>query len=296
MRLEDLAPVYTDELVRHLVDFPKQTTTPSSAFLESCADFQSGLISQEKLTSVAVRIGFKDVVTAFQNLKGGPITQPFYSDDLRSSGNLILHDDLLCLSEGHTIGDLRSETESRWRLVETAWSLGVSERILTVDSDDSFLVLTSSEGRRANITSSREALNGYQKGSCFYCFREISTLPHSTVLGEVDHFLPHSAQDLLPGANIDGVWNLVLACRQCNGPGEKWDRLPHVSFLSRLHSRNEFLIQSKHPLRESLINQTGTTNKQRAKTLQERYNSVAMGMAIPSSSSWTIAPVNPPQF
>ena len=134
--LEQLAPTYTDELISHLISHPKQTTAPSSSFLEACSRFNLGEISREDLMSIAVKIGFKDVVGAFQNLKGSSLNNPFYSDDLRESNRLILHDDLLRLSDSSSISDLRSETESRWRLVESAWSLGVSERILAVDADE----------------------------------------------------------------------------------------------------------------------------------------------------------------
>ena len=292
--LEQLAPTYTDELISHLISHPKQATAPSSSFLEACSRFNLGEISREDLTSIAVKIGFKDVVGAFQNLKGSSLNNPFYSDDLRESNRLILHDDLLRLSDSSSISDLRSETESRWRLVESAWSLGVSERILAVDADKGKLVLRTNRRMRTNITSCRDALNGYQKGFCFYCFKKIST--QAPNLGEVDHFLPFSSRELLPKANIDGVWNLVLACSHCNGAGEKWDRLPAKTYLERLHRRNEFLIQSKHPLRESLINQTGQTERNRATTIQERYNDVAQGIAPSPSSCWEIKQVNPEKF
>ena len=36
-----------------------------------------------------------------------------------------------------------------------------------------------------------DALNGYQKGSCFYCFRDISIVFGSDSLADVDHFFPH---------------------------------------------------------------------------------------------------------
>ena len=66
------------------------------------------------------------------------------------------------------------------------------------------------------------------------------------------------------GAPLDGVWNLVLACRRCNrGVGGKFAHVPKLRFLERLSRRNEFLIKSHHPLRETLLLQTGRKELER---------------------------------
>ena len=55
-----------------------------------------------------------------------------------------------------------------------------------------------------------------------------------------------------------------MACRRCNrGIDGKSARVPSLRLLKRLHSRNEFLIDSHHPLRETLIAQTGLTEAER---------------------------------
>jgi len=72
--------------------------------------------------------------------------------------------------------------------------------------------------------------------------------------------------------DIDGIWNLVLACAGCNrGPDGKFARIPELRFLERLHDRNEFLITSHHPLRETLMLQTGTTEPGRRSYLQQPW-------------------------
>jgi len=72
---------------------------------------------------------------------------------------------------------------------------------------------------------------------------------------------------------IDGVWNLVLACTECNaGVGGKFARIPTIRLLERLETRNNFLIASHHPLRETLINQTGATESSRRKFLSDFHN------------------------
>lgn len=71
------------------------------------------------------------------------------------------------------------------------------------------------------------------------------------------------------GQNLDGVWNLVLSCRRCNrGKQGKSARVPALHFLERLHRRNEYLIGSHHPLRETLMTQTGRTESERRSFLQ----------------------------
>lgn len=118
--------------------------------------------------------------------------------------------------------------------------------------------------RRIDVTSAKDALNGYQKGKCFYCFDDISVEPFSDNLADVDHFIPHMLSNHLPNINLDGIWNLVLACKTCNrGESGKFERIPTMELLERLHKRNEFFIDSLHPLRETLINQTGNTTAER---------------------------------
>src|ERR1019366_4972836 len=77
--------------------------------------------------------------------------------------------------------------------------------------------------------------------------------------------------------NLNGVWNLVLACRECNrGEKGKSARVPHLNYLERLHKRNTFLIDSHHPLRETLIAQTGATEPLRQRFLQQQYDAATL--------------------
>jgi hypothetical protein len=79
------------------------------------------------------------------------------------------------------------------------------------------------------------------------------------------------ARDVVP--NVNGVWNLVLACQCCNrGEAGKSARLPTAKLLARLHARNEYFIQSKLPLHETIVNQTGTRPDQRRDYLNRNWN------------------------
>ena len=90
----------------------------------------------------------------------------------------------------------------------------------------------------------------------------------------MDHFFPKvlgGFGEILP---IDGVWNLVLACRECNrGERGKFARVPSLALLERLGLRNEYFIGSHHPLRETLISQTGSSDRLRRDFLQASFTS-----------------------
>ena len=45
-----------------------------------------------------------------------------------------------------------------------------------------------------------------------------------------------------------------------------------MPLLERLHQRNEYLIESHHPLRETLIRQTGVTTPERTRFLQGAWS------------------------
>lgn len=191
---------------------------------------------------------------------------------------IVLTDDLYELNESYQSINFNHEIEARWRLVEIAWSLKFNPALLDVEYDSEkeiFFIEENNFLKRINITSSRSALNGYQKGKCFYCFNNISIDKFSVDLADVDHFFPHALKKEVPH-NLDGVWNLVLSCVTCNrGIGGKFMAIPKIKLFERLHNRNEFLIGSHHPLKETLIKQTGLTEQMRRAFLQRVYSSAS---------------------
>ena len=44
----------------------------------------------------------------------------------------------------------------------------------------------------------------------------------------------------------------MLACSECNGAAEKGAKVPSLPLLERLNKRNEYLISSNHPLKETI--------------------------------------------
>jgi hypothetical protein len=144
------------------------------------------------------------------------------------------------------------------------------------------------------LTSARDALNGYQKGRCFYCYRPIGITSGAVDLADVDHFIPHVLQRLGFVDGLDQVWNLVLACSECNrGVKGKFDAVPSMTYLDRLFTRNEYLISSHHPLRETPMNQTGVTTEQRHAYFQSVYDVACSGRP---GGSWSAVPVSDPTF
>lgn len=275
--LEELARPFSRNITEHLKQSDKQGNSSSSKFLNFCRDYNKGIIDEAQLLRHTKRLGFVNVVDAFQNVNGGQIPNLFYEKDYsRSNKRIVITDDLLRLKESFHFQNFENETEARWKLVETAWNLKINPNLLEVkyDESSSLFFLENDFMRRIDITSVRDSLNGYQKGKCFYSFLDISIIQGSPDICHVDHFLPHINKQAHAenGANINGVWNLVLAHSSMNNTKEKGAKVPHLKYLQRLYNRNEFYISSKHPLAETIINQTGRTKELRRSFLEKQYN------------------------
>ena len=197
-----------------------------------------------------------------------------YVDERKTKGGIILTDNFYRLGEQYQYDNLAAETEARWRLVETALELNVPKHLIQIDyKEESREFFADNKLRRVPVTAASPSLNGYQKGRCFYCFREISIDNNHQDFADVDHFFPHDLRKCDADKPINGVANLVLACIDCNrGVNGKFAKLPSLPLLERLHARNEYLITSHHPLRETLIVQTGNSTEKRQKFLQDAYN------------------------
>ena len=272
--LEELSEPFSRHITDHLKKADRQGTFASSRFLEACRSFNEGKIAHEQLLEQTTRLGFNNVIDAFHIVNQAEIPKRFFIDDRKSRKGITITDELFSLKEIFQYQNLPFEVEARWRLVETAWSLNISPTLLMVSYDPFVedLFVRTGKDRRIGITSCRDALNGYQKGKCFYCFTDVSIESEGVNTAEVDHFFAHilKQSELLGDLNLDGVWNLVLCCVECNrGSGGKHSRVPEIRYLERLNRRNNYLIESHHPLRETLRSQTGKTEIERRMFLQE---------------------------
>ena len=293
IKLEELAPAFALSIARHLATSPKQITTAKGKFIDACLTYNQDQ-NINALVDATVSHGFVNVIDAFHIVSAVPVAHQFYVDERRDNKGIRITDEFSRLLAGHQANSLDQEVDSRWRLVETAWNLGIAANLLTIQHDDAAgeMFTTDRAMRRKAVTSSRGALNGYQKGRCFYCHADL-TLTGEAMNTDVDHFFPHKLKQLELGVNFDGVWNLVLSCHTCNrGPNGKFDRIPSGRLLQRLNNRNEYLIGSHHPLRETLMRQTGLTTIDRTAYLAGIYQKVQLN----PGSAWDTEQVVVDQF
>jgi 5-methylcytosine-specific restriction endonuclease McrA len=282
VKMEDLAPVFGKAIASHIGHSPKQGTRPGE-FQESVKKFNSdGDI--DALVKATLKGGFTNVIKAFHNVNSSEVLHKFFIDERVANKGIRITDEFSKLAEGIQLANITQEVDARWRLVETAWNIGVSANHLVVQHDHELgeIFTFDSASRRKGVTSTRGALNGYQKGRCFYCSDDLRLLAED-LNADVDHFFPHKLKKTYPHINLDGVWNLVLSCKSCNrGVDGKSDRIPTLELLSQLHKRNEYLIGSDHPLKETLMNQTGQTEIQRRNFLNTIYHQVQLN----PSTAW----------
>ena len=189
----------------------------------------------------------------FNVLYRNPIKEPFFSlsDDSRY---LVLHPNLLTLAENKEQPEiLHGELSSRWDLLEHAFEKTNNTDTLDIDE---YLRHIITGVQRTNLTKLIPTLNGYQQNRCFYCGEELYDI-------EVDHVIPRQA------LRHDEIWNLILAHELCNQ--SKDDNLPPSHFLDNIIARNEFLIASAHPIKDTLIQQLGKTPSQRRQKIINEY-------------------------
>jgi len=275
--LEELAVPFSRELCTHLQEVDTQSTSAGSRFLDACRHFNAGRISQDELVSTTALMGFNNVIDAFHVVDRSEVATRFFIDERQQSlRGISFTDELLAVAtRPETRQPLKAEAESRWRLVESAWhERRVTGSTLQVVYDrPSEMIVRGMLGHRRSITWVRPSLNGYQAGACFYCGAPITPLLGLENSADVDHYFPHMLMSRGVLVDLDDVWNLVLACAACNrGEGGKFDRLPHGDFLEPLWQRNERLIASHHPLRESIITTTGNNPNTRLDFLRKVQN------------------------
>jgi hypothetical protein len=275
--LEDLASSFARHLCEHLARVDKQTTSRSSKFLDACRSFNRGESSEERLTEITLELGFNNVIDAFHVVGSRPVPVRFFLDERRTGGPgaIRITEELRTLAasiQGAALGD---EAEARWRLVETAWALDLPRAGVAVQADIAQNLLFVERARRVDLTGVRAALNGYQRGRCFYCEMETAL-----AASDVDHFFPWILKERGFMPDADGVWNLVLACRGCNrGKGGKFASAPSAPSVARLHERNNWLVDSHHPLRETILLQTGGNAEARVSFLRGKQR-IATGLPV----------------
>jgi 5-methylcytosine-specific restriction endonuclease McrA len=285
VELDDLALPFSKHITEHLKTNDKQATGSSNTYLDACRKFNRDEIALDELLQITKKQGFRYVLDAFHNVAQSE-TPKFFEGSSGKHKGLTLTDNFYELMKGKQSSNLNFEVNSRWRLWETAISLDINPKLIEIhpDEDGDTLFVFNDKTKRVDVTSSREALSGYQKGKCFYCRQGIRIEQGLNNSCDVDHLFPHILTQF--GVfNLNQVWNLVLSCRECNrGKGGKFERIAHISFLEKLNIRNNYYIESHHPLRETIINQTGKRDSDRHRFLQKMYDEAST--FLPSKERW----------
>jgi len=272
VRLEDLAVPYAAAICEHLQVEDRQSTSAQSRFLDACRSHNRGELDAGKLAEATERLGFANVVDAFHVSRGGQPTQTrFFVDERASRQGITLTDHLLELANGQQATVLPREVDARWNLVQLSWGLRLGTRLVGFEmtpDDDAVDLYAPVLLRRGPITGVRAALSSYQDGRCAYCQSTFTDIGTSRVA--VDHVLPFVLMTRgWPDGDLHQVWNLVLACYACNSA--KRDRPPAAGWMPWLERRGEHVIDSQHPLRETLISQLGPDPGRRHQTLVRRH-------------------------
>ena len=286
IRVQDFGVPFAKRICDHLKIEDRQSINPSSSFLAACRQYNSEDIDLDTLVSSTISIGFRYVFDAFHQVAGEDVPHRFFTVE-GSGGNRVIHptEQLLNINDSAS-AVLNGEVEARWRLVETAWSMGISSSLLDVrmDKPTEQLIVRSDSGKRKNIGGAKWVLNGYQDGKCFHCKVALDTTELVTTHTRVDHVIPHSLGKFMTiDIDLDHVWNLVNACFDCNS--SKGNKMPEYEVVERVYQRNEYYIHSNHPLKDAIIRATGKNAAERERTVRTAFEDAGKWM----TTSWSPA-------
>ena len=97
--LETLAKPFSKAILDHLAQAPKQATSASSRFLDSCREFSAGKLTEDELIGSTTKLGFQNVIDAFHVVNRDEIPVRFFKDDRKTGGGITLTDNLFRLAE-----------------------------------------------------------------------------------------------------------------------------------------------------------------------------------------------------
>lgn len=150
--LEQLAIPYTRYLCEHLTHSPKQATSRSSRFIDTCKAFNENNASEDQLISTAVQLGFNNVLDAFHVVNQKDVPLRFFEKDFtKSAKRIALTDAIFKLAESTEADNILQETESRWNLVETAWEMGISANLLSYDTLSQQIIINNDLRRKMSL-------------------------------------------------------------------------------------------------------------------------------------------------
>lgn len=274
--LEELASTYSLELAKHF-EFPQAPSIENLGekdFLSVLGNHRDDVLNAGAATNLLVQAAMKSmpqmVMQKFHNVpQGFAFNFDFYEILGRSSSQrVIFTDEMQAVARSENIEVLSDELLARWNIVEASFDpvLGKDLRAFGVFAAPGEELLQARraasekrEIRRPVISHLRHSISGFQGGVCFHCGAELATLldtPH------IDHVVARSLTekgyltgDFWKGLDLDQVWNLVVSCAPCNLA--KSDSPPTRKNLSDLRVRNDLILRSPHPLKQSIRLVTG---------------------------------------
>ena len=259
---DDIRDNFVSVFLEHYRDCPNQFTRGSTKFTEACDKHLAGILTWDELISVAERNIYNNVFDAFHHLGGGSISREhILFEHHPKERRLVLTGALNEIQSSPELRDsIISENAARWRVVEEAWRNSISPSMILDPENGLFYTIVNRE--RINLRSAVKTLEPYQKGLCFYCGIKLRSEGGAEFRDypDVDHCIPLSLFKVVPFAyNPNGVWNLVLACRDCNrGPDGKFDKVPARIFFEALTKRNLYFAEEhKHSMRFSVLSSLG---------------------------------------
>ncbi len=282
IKYDDLRDDFMKELVSHYKNNRHQFNSGPTKLTKGMDEYLVGSQADSewnKLMIVAERNIYNNVFDAFQNVGRGTINSEFilFEHDRRRRKLVITDNTNMILNDDQAKQIIARENQSRWEVVEEAWKAGLSPNLLEYDKDkEMFFSITPNS--RVNLRSAVDVLLPYQKGLCFYCNRPINIFAQNLEkdFPDVDHFMPLSILERsdTAGASPNGVWNLVVACCDCNrGTQGKFTAFPSVKYFKKLKDRNLlFSEEHNHSLRNSILISMHVQNKlQVGKKMEQIY-------------------------
>lgn len=259
-----LAKAYLDEYLVRLAHTasPQQVNPRRSTIVEQIIDsLQNERITYDQAIDQIAQKAFGDVIPRFQTVGTDKtlVGDRFY--DFVPGKQLVIHDSLYHVLQANDQA-LFDELEARWSLLEGAFTIRKqsSGQNLSLVNDIRQVYLTNGYQRR-DLTSTIPFLQGYQGMLCFYCGEPLGADQY-----HVDHVLPR--QVLLH----DEIWNLVLAHSTCNL--SKSDHLVGKHYVEKLLQRNENIMGSNHPWKQTIEQTLGRTPQLRRKLIERHYENV----------------------
>ena len=209
--------------------------------------------AEEKIREKVFGTGYKSqVVPRFQKLKGQQDRHPFYDYDIQN-GRLEIKPEALEF--------FHLNNKVLMKAVFLEWCKFL-EKINTLPR--LIAKVQSAVVKRKSLAHYRKIFRDQK--DCFYCHRSLDER-----LTHVDHFIPWA---YIFG---DEVWNLVLACQQCNLT--KSDFLPPLEFRDDLIKRNNDQQDEIKQLKDSLL-RLNAENKWKAEIIHHYDNCKDYGFNV----------------